>query len=97
MTTCGAQGSMDFPYTYTGDRQSAIKCRKLSGTVQLSDPTEYEGGNLILCPEGPEPQYANKAKGGVILFRSHILHEVTPVTKGTRYSLVAWVNGTMLR
>jgi len=53
---------------------------------QLSDPYEYEGGELqintgqILVPE--------KDKGTVIIFPSYLLHRVTPVTKGTRRSLV---------
>jgi PKHD-type hydroxylase len=65
--------------------------RKLSLVCQLSDPSEYEGGELqintgnILIPE--------KEKGTVILFPSYLLHRVTPVTKGTRRSLVLWVEG----
>jgi len=65
--------------------------RKLSLVVQLSDPSEYEGGELqintgnIIVPE--------KEKGTVILFPSYLLHRVTPVTKGTRRSLVLWIEG----
>lgn len=65
--------------------------RKLSLICQLSDPSEYEGGELqmntgqILVPE--------KEKGTVIIFPSYILHRVTPVTKGTRRSLVMWIEG----
>jgi len=65
--------------------------RKLSLIVQLSDPSEYEGGELqinagtIVVPE--------KDKGTVILFPSYLLHRVTPVTKGTRRSLVLWIEG----
>ena len=65
--------------------------RKLSLVCQLSDPSEYEGGELqinsgrILIPE--------KEKGTVILFPSYLLHRVTPVTKGTRRSLVLWIEG----
>jgi PKHD-type hydroxylase len=66
--------------------------RKLSIVVQLSDPTEYEGGELKLHISH-EPTVIAKAKGLVAMFPSYTLHEVTPVTKGERYSLVAWVHG----
>jgi PKHD-type hydroxylase len=65
--------------------------RKLSLVCQLSEPSEYEGGELqintgdIIVPE--------KEKGTVILFPSYLLHRVTPVTKGTRRSLVLWIEG----
>jgi len=66
--------------------------RKLSVVLQLSDPEEYEGGNLnlALCNE---PSAMEKMQGKVVVFPSYVLHEVTPVTKGTRYSLVGWITG----
>lgn len=66
--------------------------RKLSVVVQLSDPTEYEGGELKLHTSH-NPITINKEKGMVVMFPSYTLHEVTPVTKGERYSLVAWIHG----
>lgn len=66
--------------------------RKLSVVVQLSDPSEYEGGELLLHTSS-DPVRINKQKGMVTMFPSYTLHEVTPVTKGERYSLVAWVHG----
>lgn len=66
--------------------------RKLSLVVQLSDPSEYEGGELRLY-QSSSPTIIRKEKGLVITFPSYTLHEVTPVTKGERYSLVAWVHG----
>jgi PKHD-type hydroxylase len=66
--------------------------RKLSVVVQLSDPSEYEGGDLLLYTSH-DPIKINKQKGMVTMFPSYTLHEVTPVTKGERYSLVAWVHG----
>jgi PKHD-type hydroxylase len=66
--------------------------RKLSITVQLSDPQDYEGGDLLLHLD-KDPQKTPKEIGKLIAFPSYTLHEVTPVTKGTRYSLVAWVSG----
>jgi PKHD-type hydroxylase len=67
--------------------------RKLSLTIQLSDPEDYEGGELAL-QYGKEPEVMSKELGKLVAFPSYTLHEVRPVTKGTRYSLVAWVTGT---
>jgi len=71
--------------------------RKLSVTVQLSDPKDYEGGELQFknywgTMELTSPDDMLK-RGTVIVFPSSILHRVTPVTRGTRYSLVQWYNG----
>lgn len=65
--------------------------RKLSLVVQLSDPSEYEGGELQI--NNGSIMVAEKDKGTVILFPSYLLHRVTPVTKGTRRSLVLWIDG----
>lgn len=66
--------------------------RKLSMAVQLTDPSEYEGGNLQVMTSG-QPQTVRKQRGLVAVFPSYILHQVTPVTQGSRQSLVAWVSG----
>lgn len=68
-------------------------CRKLSVVVQLSDPEEYEGGDLQIQNGGKDPVSVEKKKGTVIIFPSYLLHQVTPVTKGIRRSLVLWVEG----
>ena len=76
------------------------KIRKLSVTCNLSDPNDYEGGelqfdfrnkgdgkpNIVTCKE-------ILPKGSLVVFPSHVWHRVTPVTKGTRYSLVIWTLG----
>lgn len=66
--------------------------RKLSLVLQLSDPAEYEGGNLQVMITG-EPINVRKQRGIIAAFPSYVLHQVTPVTKGNRQSLVAWVSG----
>ena len=66
--------------------------RKLSMVVQLTDPSEYEGGNLQILT-GSNPQNVRKQRGLIAVFPSYILHQVTPVTQGNRQSLVAWVSG----
>jgi PKHD-type hydroxylase len=66
--------------------------RKLSLSLQLSPDTAYKGGNLLLHTSG-KPIPMSREQGYVAVFPSYILHEVTPVTSGTRYSLVTWVTG----
>jgi PKHD-type hydroxylase len=65
--------------------------RKLSFSVQLTDPTEYKGGDVMIKSGDDAPIHKNK--GTICFFPSYILHEVTPVTKGTRHALVGWVSG----
>ena len=67
--------------------------RKLSFTVQLSDPGEYEGGNVQFMDEGGKSYFAPRQKGTVVLFDSRTQHRVLKVTKGVRKSLVGWVVG----
>lgn len=74
------------------DRAFNRGIRKLSVSIQLTDPKEYEGGELKLY-ESSTPTIMSKKQGTLILFPSFVLHEVTPVTKGERNSLVAWITG----
>lgn len=74
------------------DSSPGALIRKLSFTVQLSDPKDYEGGDLCLHLSD-KPEVMKRDRGYVALFPSYVLHEVTPVTKGTRYSLVSWITG----
>jgi len=73
--------------------------RKLSMSIQLSDPAEYEGGDLEIQPlhMGPPDPTTLRKQGNVIIFPSFLMHRVTPVTKGIRYSLVAWMEGPKWR
>jgi PKHD-type hydroxylase len=71
--------------------------RKISITVQLSDPDDYEGGDLEIWAGGKEPIKAPRQKGAVVMFPSYLMHRVTPVTKGVRKSLVLWVGGNTFR
>ena len=69
--------------------------RKLSVTVQLSDPADYDGGELDLFSfvrENP-----TRTIGSIIVFPSFLNHRVAPVTRGVRWSLVAWVCGLPVR
>ena len=66
--------------------------RKVSVSVLLNDPAEYEGGDLEVST-GSANNVCARTRGAVILFPSYAMHRVTSVTKGTRYSLVAWIVG----
>lgn len=83
---------------YSHDVKKWNKVRKISMTVNLSDPNDYEGGNLKF-DLGPHIKERYKVceeirpQGSVIIFPSFSYHCVTPVTSGTRYSLVLWCLG----
>ena len=77
------------------------KIRKLSMTCQLTDGSEYSGGELEFDFRQYEPHQRDEAahlrkateilpKGSIIVFPSFLWHRVKPITRGTRYSLVVW-------
>lgn len=70
--------------------------RKLTIVVQLSDPDAYEGGTLELRPDS-NVQQAPRLRGVATVFPSFVLHRVTPVTAGTRWSLTLWAHGPAFR
>ena len=70
--------------------------RKLSMTMQLSNPNDYEGGDLQFMVN-QNIVTAPREQGTLIIFPSFILHRVTPITKGTRQSIVGWVSGPPYR
>jgi PKHD-type hydroxylase len=94
--------SWDKPYK-RDDKNSLDngKIRKLSMTCQLTDGSEYEGGELEFDFRNYDPHMREETKhlkqakeilpkGSIIVFPSFVWHRVKPVTKGTRYSLVMW-------
>ena len=66
--------------------------RKISYSIQLSDGDEYEGGDLEFFDGSAHK--APRTIGTVALFPSYMAHRVAPVTKGTRWSLVIWIQGS---
>lgn len=72
--------------------RGAFALRKLSVSVQLNLPDEYEGGGLEVSI-GTATTTAGRGLGTVILFPAYAMHRVLPVTRGVRYSLVAWIVG----
>ena len=82
------------------------KIRKISMTLLLNDPKDFEGGDLEFDygrdEQGKMEDRLNickeaRSQGSIIFFPSFIPHRVTPVTKGTRYSLVMWTLGKPFR
>jgi len=67
--------------------------RKLSIVMQLSDPSEYEGGDLEILNANGNILRVDKKKGFISMFPSYHSHRVTPVTSGIRKSLVVWASG----
>lgn len=73
--------------------------RKLSFVIQMSHLDEYEGGSFsILDASGNKRNLTEEKpemfqKGNMIMFPSFLPHEVSPVTKGRRYTLVGWCLG----
>ena len=83
------QGMYGWHLDYGGN---VTPSRKLSMVLQLTDPSQYEGGNLQIMTSG-EPTTVRKQRGLVVVFPSYVLHQVTPVTNGNRQSLVTWITG----
>ena len=102
-------------HTDAGDRDQSHggRRRKLSSTIQLSHPDEYEGGNfqwiepnglfdrlkstgtqtIDVDPYIKSAPFSAKMPGTLIVFPSFVHHQVTPVTRGRRISLVSWYHG----
>lgn len=74
------------------DSNIGARIRKLSFVLQLSDANDYDGGELVVHHDAV-PSVMRKEQGYVTVFPSYSLHEVKPVTSGTRYSLVSWITG----
>ena len=67
--------------------------RRISMSVELSEREAYDGGELEIVPERlGRPR--TLPRGAAQIFPSRCLHRVTPVTRGTRWSLVAWTGLT---
>ena len=90
-------------YGHTRDHKSVGKIRKLSVTINLCKPGDYEGGNLKFDfgPHAERERFHEcteiRPQGSIIVFPSFTHHQVTPITRGTRYSLVLWVLGKPFR
>lgn len=94
-------------YTWHQDGlDGSVANRKLSLVVQLSDPDDYEGGDLELFgsdgddgnDDGTTPTAdGRRDRGTVVVFPSFEFHRVRPLRGGHRHSLVSWVSGPPFR
>ena len=73
----------------TIDMDTEPPVRKLSMTLLLNDPSEFEGGNLEIAGK----KMSHMKQGYAAIFASFLQHRVTPVTKGVRKALVVWFSG----
>jgi len=90
-------GSGGDHYDWHIDAGASTACpRKLSMSLQLSDPADYEGGTLEFM-SGKDAVAAQRDRGLLVAFPAYKLHRVTPVTKGVRKSIVVWTTGPQFR
>jgi len=95
--------SFETTYANKDNPDTFGKIRKLSVTCSLSDPSEYEGGELEFQFRNQDDPTPKKKcveilpRGSICVFPSFVWHEVKPVTKGVRYSLVIWSLGYPFR
>ena len=74
--------------------------RKISMTIQLSDPDDFTGGGFEVEDPGGDGEWVSTPhtqKGDMIMFPSILRHRALQVTGGLRKSLVVWVSGPPLR
>lgn len=84
-------------YTWHMDMGEGTQApRKLTLVLQLSDPSEYEGGELQTFTR-PNIDSVEKKRGMIAAFPAWTLHRVTPVTKGVRKTLVVWIAGPQFK
>ena len=79
-------------YDWHLDVGSGSANRKISLTISLNDPQEFKGGELEIM-YSRDIQKPRQGKGLATIFPSYLLHRVSPVVEGKRYSLVAWAAG----
>jgi len=90
-------------HQYTENKNLIGKVRKISMTLNLNEPGAYDGGNLKFDfgPHSGGDRFHEceeiRPQGSIIFFPSYTYHQVTPITRGTRYSLVLWICGKPFR
>lgn len=68
--------------------------RKLSLVLLLSEPGDYQGGELEFIPSVGE---ISQNQGNLIIFPSYMVHQVRKLKKGIRFSMVSWIHGPVFR
>ena len=73
------------------DSEDGFEHRYKTMVIQLSDETQYTGGELKVWKKDGTIITASKHIGNTILFNSDLLHEATSITSGTRYIWITWL------
>ena len=90
--------SDQFPTPFVNGRLQGL-VRKISMSVNLTDPRKYKGGEFEFKIPAGNGEYKSVIpenfgeKGSIVVFPSFVIHAVKPVTKGKRNSLVMWTCG----
>jgi len=81
-----------------GNEETSV--RKITAIVQLSNESDYEGGNFefsMTDETGKDTAVGSRKKGSLILFPSYLGHRVSPLTSGVRYSILTWMLGNAFK
>jgi PKHD-type hydroxylase len=94
-----------FVFKYSADREDHYvwhtdsipgdTVRKLSFSIQLTDPAEYDGGDLEFIPAITDSKI--KQQGMMTIFPSYMTHRVSSVSRGVRHAIVGWIHGPDFR
>lgn len=84
-------------YNFHMDKNTNGILRKLTIVIQLTEPENYTGGELQIYRGDTDITTMQKTRGMAFVFPSWMIHRVTPVETGTRYSLVSWISGPQFK
>lgn len=93
-TTYNKKGFYNWHQDTFMDGKDNPRVRKISMSILLNKPNEFKGGELEFFSSDKKIKL-NQGYG--VFFASYLVHKVTPITKGTRKSLVMWFGGTPLK
>lgn len=85
-------GSFNWYARHVDNGAKEVATRKLTVSVQLSNPAHFIGGKLRIWSQSPE-RYASDAQGSITIFPSYLPHQANPVWLGHRRALIAWFEG----
>jgi PKHD-type hydroxylase len=68
----------------------------MSATVFLSDPQDYDGGEMLINTDAENPEKVKLPAGHAVVYSAATMHRVTPVTRGSRLGAVTTIE-SMIR
>ena len=78
------------------DINSMAVSRKITFLINLSDPSEYEGGQIEFLNVDIDPQIISE-QGSCLIFPSFMPYSISPVSRGTKHILVGHVHGALFK